>query len=121
MNGCSSTIFPRSSDIFSTPSGVRIVFSASGAFARDFVRLFEPLPNRLPSIPTQDFRLFLPDMLLSYDHLRERALIYLYDFSNSDCPAADVVRARLEPLCAPTPLRSPTPVRGTPIAIGYRS
>jgi anthranilate synthase len=83
-----------------------------GAFAYDFVRLFEPLPNRLPSIPTQDFRLFLPDMLLSYDHLRERALIYLYDFSNSDCPAADMIRARLEPLCAPTPLHSvPTPVR----------
>jgi anthranilate synthase len=83
-----------------------------GAFAYDFVRLFEPLPNRLPSIPTQDFRLFLPDMLLSYDHLRERALIYLYDFSHSERPAAEVIRDRLEPLCAPTPLRAaPIPIR----------
>ena len=45
------------------------------------MRLFEPLPNRLPAISTQDFRLFLPDILLFYDHLRERASIYLYDFS----------------------------------------
>jgi anthranilate synthase len=74
-----------------------------GAFAYDFVRLFEPLPARLPPIATQDFRLFLPDMLLFYDHLRERALIYLYDFSPYARPAAEVVRARLEPLCAPKP------------------
>jgi anthranilate synthase len=74
-----------------------------GAFAYDFVRLFEPLPQRLPPIPTQDFRLFLPDMLLFYDHLRERACIYLYDFSDGTAPAATVVHARLEPLCIPKP------------------
>ena len=71
-----------------------------GAFAYDFVRLFEPLPNRLPPISTQDFRLFLPDTLLFYDHLRERAFIYLYDFSGHDRPAADMLHVRLEPLCA---------------------
>lgn len=71
-----------------------------GAFAYDFVRLFEPLPNRLPPIPTQDFRLFLPDMLLFYDHLRERACIYVYDFSETVAPATEVVRHCLEPLCA---------------------
>jgi anthranilate synthase len=76
-----------------------------GAFAYDFVRLFEPLPTRLPAIPTQDFRLFLPDMLLFYDHLRERAFLYLYDFSDGTRPAADVVHMRLEPLCTPRPVR----------------
>jgi anthranilate synthase len=74
-----------------------------GAFAYDFVRLFEPLPDRLPAIPTQDFRLFLPDTLLFYDHLRERAAVYLYDFSNTTTLATEVVRSRLEPLCAPRP------------------
>jgi anthranilate synthase len=78
-----------------------------GAFAYDFVRLFEPLPDRLPPIPTQDFRLFLPDVLLFYDHMRERALIYLYDFSPHERPAAEVIRTRLEPLCAPKPVRAP--------------
>lgn len=83
-----------------------------GAFAYDFVRLFEPLPNRLPPIPTQDFRLFLPDILLFYDHLRERGLIYLYDFSDATRPAAEVVRTRLEPLCTPpdaSPVHDPLP------------
>jgi anthranilate synthase len=73
-----------------------------GAFAYDFVRLFEPLPARLPPIPTQDFRLFLPDLLLFYDHLRERAFLYMYDFSGSTRSADEVMHVRLEPLCAAT-------------------
>ena len=74
-----------------------------GAFAYDFVRLFEPLPNRLPAIPTQDFRLFMPDMLLSYDHMRERAVLYLYDFLNSTKSAQALLRERLEALPAAEP------------------
>jgi anthranilate synthase len=71
-----------------------------GAFAYDFVRLFEPLPDCLPAIPTQDFRLFMPDMLLSYDHMRERAVLYLYDFLNSAKSAYELLRERLEALPA---------------------
>ena len=80
-----------------------------GAFAYDFVRLFEPLPDRLPAIPTQDFRLFMPDMLLSYDHMRERAVLYLYDFLNSTKSAYELLRERLEALPAtePPPPASP--------------
>ena len=66
-----------------------------GAFAYDFVRLFEPLPGTPPAIPTQDFRLFFPDILLSYDHMRERAFLYLYDFGDADRPAQDVIHERL--------------------------
>src|SRR5207245_8888328 len=65
-----------------------------GAFAYDFVRLFEPLPDRLPAIPTQDFRLFMPDMLLSYDHMRERTVFYLYVFLYSSNSSQDLLRAR---------------------------
>ena len=79
-----------------------------GAFAYDFVRLFEPLPDRLPAIPTQDFRLFMPDMLLSYDHMRERAVLYLYDFLNSTKSAHELLRERLEALPATEP---PPPAR----------
>ena len=75
-----------------------------GAFAYDFVRLFEPLPDRLPAIPTQDFRLFMPDMLLSYDHMRERAVLYLYDFLNSTASAHELLRERLEALPTTEPL-----------------
>ncbi|PON12660.1 hypothetical protein C2W62_38450 [Candidatus Entotheonella serta] len=69
-----------------------------GAFAYDFVRLFEPLPGTPPAIPTQDFRLFFPDILLSYDHMRERAFLYLYDFGDADRPAQDVLHERLSDL-----------------------
>ena len=82
-----------------------------GAFAYDFVRLFEPLPDRLPAIPTQDFRLFMPDMLLSYDHLRERAVLYLYDFLNSPKSAQALLRERLEALPAVEPLPAGLQVR----------
>src|SRR4030095_15291536 len=80
-----------------------------GAFAYDFVRLFEPLPDCLPAIPTQDFRLFMPDMLLSYDHMRERAVLYLYDFLNSTKSAYELLRERLEalPAAASPPPASP--------------
>jgi anthranilate synthase len=80
-----------------------------GAFAYDFVRLFEPLPDRLPAIPTQDFRLFMPDTLLSYDHMRERAVLYLYDFLNSTKSARELLCERLEALpgTEPQPLASP--------------
>lgn len=66
-----------------------------GAFAYDFVRLFEPLPGTPPAIPTCDFRLFFPDILLSYDHMRERAFLYLYDFGALDRPAHEVLHERL--------------------------
>jgi anthranilate synthase len=79
-----------------------------GAFAYDFVRLFEPLPNRLPPIATQDFRLFMPDMLLFYDHLRERAVLYVYDFLDSTTPATALVRQRLEALDARVPALAPS-------------
>lgn len=80
-----------------------------GAFAYDFVRLFEPLPERLPPIPTQDFRLFLPDILLFYDHMRERALLYLYDFGDMTKPATDVVRERLATIMPQLPPASALP------------
>ena len=80
-----------------------------GAFAYDFVRLFEPLPDKLPAISTQDFRLFMPDMLLSYDHMRERAVFYLYDFLNSGKSAGDLLRERFADLPSPRPGPPPQP------------
>ena len=83
-----------------------------GAFAYDFVRLFEPLPGCLPPIPTQDFRLFFPDLLLFYDHLRERAFLYLYDLSDTPKPASVFVRERLAELVPPhTGLPEPARLR----------
>jgi anthranilate synthase len=82
-----------------------------GAFAYDFVRLFEPLPHRLPPISTQDFRLFMPDTLLFYDHLRERGVLYVYDFLNSPLSAAELIHERLHALrpLAPSALSGSQP------------
>jgi anthranilate synthase len=82
-----------------------------GAFAYDFVRLFEPLPHRLPPISTQDFRLFMPDTLLFYDHLRERGILYVYDFLNSPLSPAELVHERLQALrpLAPSALSGSQP------------
>ena len=78
-----------------------------GAFAYDFVRLFEPLPDRLQAGPTQDFRLFMPDTLLFFDHLKERGTLTIYDFLGGTAPAADVVRDRLSGLQPAAPAPAP--------------
>ena len=78
-----------------------------GAFAYDFVRLFEPLPDRLQPAPTQDFRLFMPDTLLFFDHLKERATLTIYDFLDSTASANDLVRDRLSGLQPATPVSVP--------------
>ena len=78
-----------------------------GAFAYDFVRLFEPLPDRLQAGPTQDFRLFMPDTLLFFDHLKERATLTIYDFLDSTVPAAELVRERLSGLQPAAPASTP--------------
>ena len=82
-----------------------------GAFAYDFVRLFEPLPDRLQPAPTQDFRLFMPDTLLFFDHLKERATLTIYDFLGSTTSAADLVRDRLSGLQPATTTSVPEPHR----------
>src|SRR5262252_5261654 len=87
-----------------------------GAFAYDFVRLFEPLPDRLPAIPTQDLRLFMPDMLLSYDHMRERAVLFVYDFLNSAMSAAELLRERFAEL-SPT---EPPPLHSTRLRVPHK-
>lgn len=74
-----------------------------GAFAYDFVRLFEPLPDTPPPIATQDFRLFMPDTLLFYDHLRERAFLYLYDFLERPLSAQELLDERLVSLPPESP------------------
>jgi len=48
-------------------------------------------------------------MLLSYDHMRERAVLYLYDFLNSTKPAAALLTERLEDVPPPPPVVSLNP------------
>jgi anthranilate synthase len=82
-----------------------------GAFAYDFVRLFEVLPDRLSAIPTQDFRLFMPDTLISFDHMREQAVLYVYDFLNSTKSAAELLYERFGELPEAEPLLPVSHVR----------
>ncbi|MCX6734574.1 MAG: anthranilate synthase component I family protein [Candidatus Peregrinibacteria bacterium] len=49
-----------------------------GALSYDFIRLFEDIPENLPDIPVDDFRLCLYDTFIFFDHLKEKAEITVY-------------------------------------------
>lgn len=53
-------------------------FGLYGAFAYDFVRLFEDIPSILPDDGVPDFRLFLYDSFVFFDHLKEQAEVVAY-------------------------------------------
>lgn len=56
-----------------------------GAFSYDFIRLFEEIPSLLPVSEVMDFRLFLYDTFIFFDHLKDRAEVILYrEGKNSD-------------------------------------
>lgn len=49
-----------------------------GAFSYDFIRLFENIPDLLPKSDVYDFRLFLYDNFIFFDHLKEKAEIITF-------------------------------------------
>lgn len=49
-----------------------------GAFSYDFIRLFEDIPSLLPVSEVMDFRLFLYDTFVFFDHLKDRAEVVSY-------------------------------------------
>lgn len=53
-------------------------FGLYGAFAYDFVRLFEDIPELLEDEGVADFRLFLYDSFVFFDHLKEQAEVVVY-------------------------------------------
>lgn len=59
-----------------------------GALSYDFIRLFEDIPEILPDVPVDDFRLCLYDTFIFFDHLKEKAEITVY--RESDEEARDV-------------------------------
>lgn len=61
-------------------------FGMYGAFSYDFVRLFEELPERLPSTAIPDFHLYIPDLIYTYDHLKETATLHYYKFTEQTLP-----------------------------------
>lgn len=54
-----------------------------GAFSYDFVRLFEDLPQKHDVTNIPDFHLYLPDLIYVFNHLKETAELYYYNFSNT--------------------------------------
>lgn len=61
-------------------------FGMYGAFSYDFVRLFEELPQRLPPTTIPDFHLYIPDLIYTYDHLKETAALHYYKFTEQTLP-----------------------------------
>ncbi len=55
-----------------------------GTFSYDFIRLFEDIPSLLPVSEVMDFRLFLYDTFIFFDHLKDRAEVILYRDSEND-------------------------------------
>lgn len=51
-----------------------------GAFAYDFIRLFEDIPYQKPPVETPDFTLFFPDQILVADHFKETLDRHFYEF-----------------------------------------
>lgn len=56
-----------------------------GAFAYDFIRLFEDIGNELPKNDTADFHLFLYDTFLLIDHIKEESHIIVYRGDEDAC------------------------------------
>ncbi|MFZ2070163.1 MAG: chorismate-binding protein [Halobacteriota archaeon] len=65
-----------------------------GVFSYDFVRLFEDIPDIHEDEGIPDFNLFLPDFIVYFDHLKEQADIYLYDFYDFDTNAEEYFNRR---------------------------
>ncbi len=65
-----------------------------GAFSYDFVRLFEDIPDLHEDRGIPDFNLFLPDYIVYFEHLKERAEMVLYDFHDFERPADDFFAMR---------------------------
>lgn len=63
-----------------------------GAFSYDFIRQFEDIPDLLPSNEVYDFRLFLFDSFIFFDHLRDKAEIITYrdDLKNAENAAFEL-------------------------------
>ncbi|MBI2634206.1 anthranilate synthase component I family protein [Candidatus Peregrinibacteria bacterium] len=59
-----------------------------GAFSYDFIRLFEDIPDVLPENGVDDFRLFLFDSFIFFDHLKDRAEITAYRRTLSEAEKA---------------------------------
>lgn len=55
-----------------------------GALSYDFIRLFEDIPEILPDVPVDDFRLCLYDTFIFFDHLKEKAEITVYRESEEE-------------------------------------
>ncbi len=60
-------------------------FGLYGAFAYDFVRLFEDLPNIAEDQGDPDFCFYIYDSFLYFDHLKEKAELILYRNSKLEC------------------------------------
>lgn len=59
-----------------------------GAFSYDFIRLFEDLPELLTDDGVADFRLFLYDTFVFFDHLKEKAEVIAYRKTEKESLAA---------------------------------
>lgn len=59
-----------------------------GAISYDFIRLFEDIPNILKDDGVDDFRFFLYDTFVFFDHLKEKAEIVAYRTSRREAENA---------------------------------
>ncbi len=68
-----------------------------GAFAYDFVRLFEDIGNNLPGNETPDFNLFLYDTFIRIDHIRETSEIIVFrDSEPEGVKAIEAIETKLK-------------------------
>lgn len=83
-----------------------------GAFAYDFIRLFEDIPYKGEEVDVPDFNLFFPDQILVADHFKEKLQRHFYEFFDFDSSPEDLRERREADLAAaPEPEGPKTPIK----------
>ncbi|MDT8447870.1 MAG: chorismate-binding protein [bacterium] len=82
-----------------------------GAFAYDFIRLFEDIPYKGAEVDVPDFNLFFPDQIMVADHFKEKLERHLYEFFDFEVsPEALLLRREADLASQPKPEGPKTPI-----------
>jgi len=75
-----------------------------GAFAYDFIRLFEDIPYQKEPVSTPDFTLFFPDQLIIAEHFKEKLQRHVFELFDKETPGVDLLVQRDKEAADLTPI-----------------
>jgi len=83
-------------------------FGLYGAFAYDFIRLFEDVPYQKEQVSTPDFTLFFPDQLIIAEHFKEKLQRHVFELFDQETSAEDLLKDRDQQTAALKPMPEPS-------------